>query len=446
MKSTSIVFLLFILAASQMTAASIALKTPLAGESIEIGTIKPVTWTFSGLPNTTKVKLVLWQSGTSLGIIAENLAIGSNGQGSYNWKAGDHAGGPAKAGAGYRIRVRTMDESLSAFGPIFTLSAKPADPGKPPQLITLPVNMFQATAKPCMAVTSPKAGDTATPYNVVYVKWTHSAGQDPNVSVQLLRSGKGRMFPIVLAASTPNNGGFNWDPTVMAPAPGVYTIKVRTLDGKCEALSGEFTMKEVGGIEILSPKGGEVWESGTSHAVTWKRMGNVQTLEIQLSRQGSWTHTLAQGVDARLGSRMCTFVQGDTDGAHPNPICYKVFINHSGGNTVNPSGCITLTGNPELAITNVGFSGLFNVGYDMTFSVKVENKGAVASHPCQGSLKVNGVSAKTFALPAIPAGGSLTVPVTWKVACPGKIVITIDTGGANVEADKANNVWEKDIC
>jgi hypothetical protein len=258
-------------------------------------------------------------------------------------------------------------------------------------------------------------------------------------------TGKGAILPgVTLAASTENDGFFGWDPTPLQPAPGMYRVTVRTLDGKCAADSEEFMMKEMGGIEILTPKGGEVWESGTSHAVTWKRLGNVQTLEIQLSRQGSWMHTLAQGVDAKLGSKMCTFVRGDTDGA--NPICYKIFINNTGGNSANPSGCFTLTGNPELAIANVGFSGLFNVGQDMTFSVKVENKGAAASQPCQGSLKVNGVSAKTFAVPAIPAGGSLTVPVTWKVACPGKIVITIDTGGANVEADKANNVWEKNIC
>jgi hypothetical protein len=443
MKQSRMIFFLVIVTALPALAASITVQTPAAGASLEIGAMQPVSWTFAGVPDSTKIMLVLFGAGGKLGIIAQDLGIGSNGKGSYNWNAGTYAGNTAGVGSGYSIKVRTMDNSLSGLSGSFSLSAKPGNSGGGGGIID-PIKGFPVNTRPCMAVTSPKAGDTATPYNVVYVKWTRSAGQDPNVSVQLLRSGKGRMMPIMLAASTPNNGGFNWDPMAMDPAPGIYAIKVRTLDGKCEALSGEFTMKELGGIEILSPKGGEVWESGSSHAVTWKRLGNVQTLEILLSREGSWLHPLAQGVNAKLGSKTCTFVRGDTDGA--NPICYKVFVNHSGGNTVNPSGCITLTGNPELAITNVGYSGLFNAGYDMTFTVKVENKGAAASHPCQGELKVNGAISKTFAVPAIPAGGSATVPVTWKVACPGALKITIDTGGANIEADKANNVWEKNIC
>jgi hypothetical protein len=444
MRQTWTAVLLVILAAVPALASNITVTAPAAGESLEIGALKPVTWTFAGLPGTTKVMLVLFGTGGKLGIIAQDLAIGSNGKGSYDWNAGACAGNTAAAGSGYSIKVRTMDNSVSGLSGSFSLSAKPGNTGGGTPGIGDPLKNLLKNARPCMAVTSPKAGDAVDPYNVVYVKWVRSSGLDANVSLQLLRSGKGRMFPIVLAANIPNNGGFNWDPTAMAPDPGIYTIKVRTLDGKCEALSGEFTMKELGGIEILSPKGGEVWESGSSHPVTWKRMGNVQTLEILLGREGSWNHTLAQGVDAKLGTRTCIFVRGDTDGA--NPICYRIFINHSGGNTVNPSGCFTLTGNPDLAITDVVYSGLFNVGYDQTFTVKVENKGAVASQPCQGAMKVNGVTAKTFPVPAIQPGQSASIPVTWKVACPGKITITIDTGGANVEADKSNNVWEKNFC
>jgi hypothetical protein len=436
MKRTWMIFLLVILTALPALAAAITVKTPAAGDNLEIDAVKAVTWTYAGLPSTTKVKVVLWRNGSNLGTLVQDLAIG---QGSYDWKVGTYPVGP-----GYSVRVRTMDNSVSGFSGSFSLIAKPVNTGGGTGGIIDPEKGFPLNTRPCMAVTSPKAGDIASPYNVVYVKWTRKAGLDANVSVQLLRSGKGRMMPIMLAASTPNNGGFNWDPQSLAPAPGTYAIKVRTLDGKCEALSGEFTMKELGGIEILSPKGGEVWESGSSHAVTWKRNGNIQTLEIQLGREGSWTHILAQGVNAKLGSKACIFVRGDTDGA--NPICYKVFIYHSGGNTVNPSGCITLTGNPDLAVSASFSPTMANIGTDMTFAIKIENKGVVRSQACQGDFYVNGVIYQAFPVPAIDPGASATVNRIWKLACPGTVKIIIDPGQANIEADKTNNVWEKQFC
>ncbi len=436
MKQTWMIFLLAILTAGPALAASITVKAPTANATLQIDVSNTIIWTYDGLPNTTKVKIVLWRNGDYLGTIVQDLAIG---QGSYDWKVGTYP-----VGSGYSVRVRTMDNSVSGFSGSFTLSAKPGNTGGGTGGIIDPEKVLLLNARPCMAVTSPKAGDIATPYNVVYVKWTRSSGQDANVSIALLRKGKGRPMPIVLAASTPNNGGFNWDPQSLAPAPGIYAIKVKTLDGKCEAVSGDFTMKELGGIEILSPKGGEVWENGSSHAVTWKRLGNVQTLEILLNREGSWTHTLAQGVNAKLGSKTCTFVRGDTDGA--NPICYRIFINHSGGNTVDPSGCFTLTGNPDLAVSASWTPTMASVGTNLTFAIKIENKGVVRSQACQGDFYVNGVVYQAFPVPAIDPGATTTVSRIWKLACPGTVKIIIDPGQVNVEADKTNNVWEKLFC
>jgi hypothetical protein len=297
-----------------------------------------------------------------------------------------------------------------------------------------------------MAITSPKAGQIADPFNIVNIIWSRYGNLDPNVSITLKRPGKGAHLPgVTLAASFPNSGIFSWDLSGMMPAPGAYFVQVRTLDGKCQAASEEFTINEIGSIELLSPLGGEVWENGTSHAVTWKRTGNIRKVDILLNRASSTYKTLATGVDAKLGTATCVFEKAS--GEQGNPCHYNLFLKKSpDGGGSNVSGCITLTGNPDLAITNVGYSGLFNVGYDMTFSVKVENMGAVASQACQGDLKVNGVTSKTFPIPAIPPGQSVNLPVTWKVACPGALKITIDANGANIEADKANNVWEKNIC
>jgi len=449
MKRTWTMFLMILLATVPLLAASITVSSPVSGENLTIGTVKPVTWTFTGLANSTKVTISLWQGAGKLGNIVEDLAIGSAGQGAYSWTAGAYAGGTAAAGGAYFVKFRTGDGSVTGKSGLFTLAAKPGNTGGTGPIVIAPGKIVpiygQAITPKCMVITSPKAGETADPFNFINIKWNKNGTLDPNVSITLKRPGKGAHLPgVTLAASTENDGMFNCDLSPLMPAPGAYFVKVRTLDGKCEALSAEFTINETGGIQLLSPLGGEVWENGTSHAVTWKRTGNIRKVDILLNRASSTYKTLAKGVDAKLGTVSCVFEKASWE--QGNPCHYNLFIVHSGGGSSNISGCITLTGNPDLAITNVGYSGLFNVGYDMTFSVKVENKGAVASQACQGDLKVNGVTSKTFSVPAIQPGQSVNLSVTWKVACPGALKITIDAGGANIEADKTNNVWEKNIC
>jgi hypothetical protein len=422
-------------AALPVLAANITVANPAAGITWQIKTHQTITWTFSGIPASTPVRIILRQNGSKVGDIALGLTAG---QGSYDWTVGANQGNQATAGPGYSIRVRTEDSSVIGNSGDFILSApapfKPApssiDVGKMNAINKIPMRIVQS-----MSITSPKAGDTVDPYNNVYVKWTKLGALDANVSVTLFRNGAA---VATIAASAPNDGAFNWDASTLMPDPGPYTIKVKTLDGKCEAVSGEFTMKEAGGIEILSPKGGEVWETGTSHAVTWKRMGNIQTLNIFLKREGSNYMTLAQGVSAKLGTKTCVFIK-DTD-AYSQP-CYTVDMNQSGGNTVNPSGCITLTGNPDLAVGAVFSPSIFSVGTDVTFTVTVENKGAVRSQPCQGSLSLNSAVLKTFSIPAVDPGTSATINVHWSYSGNGTITIKVDTGNANIEPDKANNTW-----
>jgi hypothetical protein len=437
MKKTSAALLMIFLIALPALAKSITITSPVAGIIWQIGKHQNITWIFDGIPASAPIRIVLWQNGSKVDNIALNLTAG---QGSYDWTVGTTQGGQAQAGSGYSIRIRTEDNSAIGNSGSFILSAAKTiiippqftiDPNKLNPTKNIEVKFVQS-----IGITSPKAGDTVDPYNVVYVYWTMLGALDPNVSVTLLRNGAA---VATLAASTPNNGAFNWDSQALSPDPGPYTIKVKTLDGKCEAVSGQFTMKETGGIEILSPKGGEVWESGTSHAVTWKRMGNIQTLNIFLKRYGSNYMTLAQGVSAKLGTKTCVFIRDGIDGT--SQPCYAVFINHSGGNTVQPSGCFTLTGNPDLAVSATFSPSMFYVGTDVTFAVKVNNIGAVRSQPCQGSLSFNSSVLKIFSIPAIDPGTSATVNVHWFYSGQGTITITADTGNANIEPDKSNNTW-----
>lgn len=428
------------LIASCLAAAEIKVMSPIAGESLVIGTPKTLIWTFSGLPSASKVTIILRKGSSKIGIIAQDLASGGSGQGSFSWSAGAYQGGTAAAGDGYLIRIRTADNSVSGTSGAFALGEKTGG-GQVLNPKNIPGQL--GTRSPALAFTAPKQGDVYDPYNSFHVTWTRRGPQDASVSITLLRQGK--MLPShgeTLAASAPNSGAFHWDAMDPMPAPGLYKLKIKTLDGKCEALSEEFAVKEVGGIEMLAPKGGEAWESGTPHAVVWKRLGNIRTLDIKLSRDGGVPKILAQGIDAKLETTTVTPVRDAYDGN--NIHCYTMRIDHSAGNTVQPSGCITLTGNPDLAVGATYSPIMPAIGSVLTFTVKVENKGAVRSQPCQGVLKANGAVQKTFAVPAVDPGSAATV--TWKLSCPAMVTISVDTGGANVEADKVNNSWEKTMC
>ena len=450
MKRTWTLFLMVLLVTVPIVAANITIGSPAAGATLEIGKSLPITWTFSGLPNATKVTISLWQGTGKLGNIVEDLAIGSAGQGSYDWSAGAYIGGTAAVGGNYFIKFRTGDGSVTGKCGLFTLAAKPGNTGGTVPIVILPGKIVpiygHAVAPKCLVITSPKAGQIADPFNFINIIWTKYGNLDPNVSITLLRPGKGAHFPgVTLAASTENDGAFNLDLTPLMPAPGVYFVRVRTLDGKCEALSDQFTINEIGSIELLSPLGGEVWENGTSHAVTWKRTGNIQKVDILLNRASSAYKTLAQGVDAKLGTMTCVFEKASWE--QDNPCHYNLFLKKSpDGGGSNVSGCITLTGNPDLAVSASFSPTMANIGTNVTFTIKIENKGVVRSHACQGDFYVNGVADQAFQVPAIDPGATATASVIWKLACPGMIKIIIDPGQANVEPDKANNAWEKPLC
>jgi hypothetical protein len=90
-----------------------AVTSPQGGEKWSSESKHNITWTFSGIPGGTQVKLLLFRNGVKVGTIAENVAIGSNGAGTYlNWPAGTYVGGKADIGDGYQVRIRDMNNQF----------------------------------------------------------------------------------------------------------------------------------------------------------------------------------------------------------------------------------------------------------------------------------------------------------------------------------------------
>lgn len=440
MKKTLVWLSLAAFLALPAAAASITVVTPAAGTHWTIGSHQFITWTYSGIADSKKIMISLFQNGAKVGTIADQLTAGTAGHGSYEWPSGATIEVAAPAGSGYSVRVKTADGTAVGNSGLFTLDPKPS----------LKLNNLQPTFNPLtlnqgiqvkniqsISVTNPKAGDAVDPLSPTAIVWTKLGAQDANVSIALLRNGS---VAATIVASTVNGGMYSWDPTSLAPDPGPYSIRVRTLNGGAEGVSGVFTIKEGGGITLLSPKGGEVWESGTTHTVSWSRTGNIQNLTVLVDRNGNAYQTLATGLSAKLLSKDFVFVQAAGDA---NAACYTLLLN-SGVSMTAQSGCFTLTGNPDLAVLGASVSPSFiDIGTNVTITLSIKNQGAVASHPCQGTVAFNGVVQGTFGIPAIGVGQTQAVDAYWKYTGHGTIVITVNSDGANIEPDKTNNSWTK---
>jgi hypothetical protein len=116
---------------------SFSVTSPNGDESWELGKTQNITWTYSMIPNNTKVKLMLWKDGSKFGDIVTDLPIGSSGSGSYAWTVGSYQGGTAEDGTGYKVRIRDMqnqydvDQSNQPFtiAPAAEAAEPPSKPG-----------------------------------------------------------------------------------------------------------------------------------------------------------------------------------------------------------------------------------------------------------------------------------------------------------------------------
>jgi hypothetical protein len=438
MKRLFFVVLMVMLCVFPVAAAkSIVVTSPTAGVIWQVNTHHTVSWTYSDLADSTKVKLILFQNGVKIDNIVQNLAIGLGGHGTYDWTAGQHASGMAGGGTGYTIRVKAEGSPTEGESGAFVLSIAPQfNPTPPPGKFS----MVPKSSIPCLIITKPAAGDTVDPYNTVYVEWKKAGNLDPRVSVSLLHNGS---LVATLSSSAPNAGGYTWDPKIQNPDPGSYTIQVKTLDGACEGTSGAFTMIEQGGIQLLSPQGGESWENNSSHDVIWKRLGNVQTVTILLIKNKITYMTLAQNVDAKHPAKSCTFVKS-TDDLTEGDACYQVVLNNSAGSASSQSGCFSLKwpGNPDLAVTKLTYTPkAVTPGTQLTFTIYIKNIGTAPSYACQGDLRFNDVVQKTFSVPPINPSETITISLEWTIPSAGHVEVRVDTGNVNADPDKSNNSW-----
>lgn len=309
MKPSILFSLCALLLAVPTLAASIQVTAPASACSWKLNSTKIIQWNFSGIDAAAKVRIILWKGGDKIGTIASQLAIGANGQGSYSWKVGSLTDAAAAApGSGYFVKVRTTDDTASALSGTFsilkdvaTLSTATTHPGSYYKPAPKPQENLPATSSAqikMIQVSQPKAGDVLAATGTYPIHWNFVNIPDSEVTLTLLRAGEPAGTP---GGEATESKEFYWNLALQPPDPGTYKVAVETLDHAHRGLSGSFTVEEQGAIEPQFPGQGMLFMNGSSQEIRWKRVGNIQKLDLTLKKADSgWEQTLAAGVDAKL--------------------------------------------------------------------------------------------------------------------------------------------------
>ncbi len=238
----------------------VQVSAPNGGETWKVYDSQDITWTASAGIANVKIELSL-NSGADY---TQVIAASTPNDGTFAWDPIP----PEAQGAACRVMVSdvdnpgTYDESDADFG----------------------------IALPGIEVTQPNGAETWDVYDSHDITWTASPGIT-NVKIELSLN-SGSSYPQVIAASTPNDGTFTWDP--IPPEAASDHCRVRISDAANAAVNdtsdADFTV-HLPTIHVTSPNGGENWQVGSTHNITWDVDPSITDVKIELSLNSGSSYT-----------------------------------------------------------------------------------------------------------------------------------------------------------
>ncbi|MBU1924260.1 MAG: DUF2341 domain-containing protein, partial [Candidatus Omnitrophica bacterium] len=145
------------------------------------------------------------------------------------------------------------------------------------------VNSFKLTyVDTWLDITAPNGGESwleGVPHNVTWTSQGIDAGAS-HVKLEYAPDNEATWKEIV--ASTSNTGTYSWTPP---NDPGLLTkVKITSVEYPAVTDKSNASFRLMG-AEIMSPNGGEIWELGRQHAITWDSGGTLgsDTLKFEYS-------------------------------------------------------------------------------------------------------------------------------------------------------------------
>lgn len=238
---------------------SISVTSPNGGEMWYTGSIHPITWTASDPDGISKFDVYYsLNNGGSWSTIITNL---SNTTYQYEWTT------PNTPSTSALVKVTVTDswdvETSDRSNAVFEIRNAP----------------------PQVRLDVPNGGQSWSAGSEHQIEW-NATDNDGITGIDLAYSLNGGFNWNSIVTGTSNDGIFNW--TLPTTTTTTAKVKVTAHDGigntASDVSDSVFSIvASVPLIQVTSPNGGEVWDCGTSHAITWTASDSVGISSIDLA-------------------------------------------------------------------------------------------------------------------------------------------------------------------
>ncbi|MEN8153486.1 MAG: CARDB domain-containing protein [Acidobacteriota bacterium] len=132
-------------------------------------------------------------------------------------------------------------------------------------------------------------------------------------------------------------------------------------------------------INVTSPNGGEEWEKGTSHDITWTATGLTNDVKITLWKNGVLLGLIAKDIDPSSGSYPWT-VGTYIGGTAPADVDYKIKIREQGGESFTTEDM----SDGNFTVSTWSFSGFEQPEPDKIPDLVIDSITRSPKHPVMG--------------------------------------------------------------
>jgi YD repeat-containing protein len=238
---------------SRLPDPAITVQSPNGAESYYVGTNIDITWSTSGMVGNVKIEYSL-NNGSSWTEITASTAN----DGHYAWTA------PGTPSSQCLVRVSEMD-------------GYPSDTSDA---------VFTIAALPVITVVNPNGGEQLEIETTYWIQWESSV---PLTDMKVEYSTNNGSTWTTLVEST-YIYSFDWT-VPNTPSENCLVRVTDNASGMFDVSDAVFIIEEPAFITITSPNGGEYWETGSIHDITWTTIGPVGNVKILYSLNGgsSWS-------------------------------------------------------------------------------------------------------------------------------------------------------------